>query len=237
MQDFCVVIPVYNHEHSVAEVAEKALELNAPVIVVDDGSTDRSGSKAENVKGVRVLHHGLNRGKGAALLTGLKEASKLSRWALTLDADGQHNPADAPALLSAAKKANRPIVIGSRTGMDSQDVPWTSRFGRKFSNLWVFLSGGPRLSDTQSGFRLYPVPEVLYLRAAARRFQFEVEILVKASWKGVPVIEAPVAVAYTPEGRRISHFRPFIDFVRNSNTFTRLILQRIFIPAIIRKKW
>jgi hypothetical protein len=77
----------------------------------------------------------------------------------------------------------------------------------------------------------------LQLKVAARRFQFEVEILVKAGWKGVPVLEFPVGVNYRPQGERISHFRPFIDFVRNFYTFMRLILQRLLIPPYFRKKW
>jgi hypothetical protein len=76
--------------------------------------------------------------------------------------------------------------------------------------------------------RIYPLPQALYLGTKARRFQFEVEILVRARRKGVPVIEVPVRVKYNPAGSRISHFRPFIDFLRNSSTFTRLIFGRIF---------
>ncbi len=112
--------------------------------------------------------------------------------------------------------------------MLGEHVPWTSRFGRKFSNFWVWLSGGPALLDSQSGMRIYPLPQALYLGTKARRFQFEVEILVRAKRNGVPVIEVPVRVNYNPTGSRISHFRPFVDFLRNSSTFTRLIFNRIF---------
>jgi hypothetical protein len=114
--------------------------------------------------------------------------------------------------------------------MTGVHVPWTSRFGRKFSNFWVRVSGGPAILDSQSGMRIYPLPEALNLGTKARRFQFEVEILVQAKRKGLPVIEAPVRVNYNPNGSRISHFRPFVDFLRNSSTFTRLIFTRIFKP-------
>ena len=176
-------------------------------------------------------------GKGAALMTGFAEAAKIADWAISLDADGQHNPSDAIPMIRSIPKGKRPIVVGMRNGMMGPDVPWTSRFGRKFSNFWVWVSGGPSITDSQSGFRIYPLPEALQLKVAARRFQFEVEILVKAGWKGVPVLEIPVSVNYQPEGERISHFRPFIDFVRNSYTFMRLILQRLLIPSYFRKKW
>jgi len=95
------------------------------------------------------------------------------------------------------------------------------------------VSGGTLLSDSQSGMRIYPLPEATALPVKAQRFQFEVEILVQAKRKGLPVLEAPVRVVYNPDGSRISHFRPFVDFVRNSLTFTRLIFTRIFFLLFI----
>ncbi|MCX5897685.1 MAG: DUF2062 domain-containing protein, partial [Proteobacteria bacterium] len=94
--------------------------------------------------------------------------------------------------------------------------------------------GGPAVSDTQSGMRLYPLPEMLDLPVRARRFQFEVEVLVKACWYGIPVLEAPIRVSYAPKNERISHYRGFVDFMRNSLTFTRLIFGRLFIAPFIR---
>ena len=85
------------------------------------------------------------------------------------------------------------------------------------------------------GMRVYPLPETLALGVRARRFQFEVEILVRARWEGIPVLEAPVWVSYAPGSKRISHFRPFVDFCRNSETFTRLIFLRI-IRRILRRE-
>lgn len=234
---FSVVIPVFNHEAKVVDVVREALRLKFPVFVVDDGSTDSTGVKLEKIQGVHLLRHRVNKGKGAAIITGFKEAVRQSCWAITLDADGQHNPLDAKHLIKAVPHDQRPIVIGRRKGMDDSHVHWTSRYGREFSNFWVALSGGPKIADTQSGFRLYPLPEALNLDVKARRFQFEVEILVKAVWRGIPVREVPIGVDYHPGHGRISHFRPFIDFVRNTRTFSRLIVQRIFIPQSIRRRF
>lgn len=227
---FSVIIPVYNHEQTVARVAREALELGLPVFVVDDGSTDGTLAQVRQVAGVRILRHGENRGKGAAILTGFQAAEHEADWALTIDADGQHSPSDARRLISAIPEGSRPIIVGRREGMTKPaSVPWTSRFGREFSNFWVRAAGGPPLRDSQSGLRLYPLPEALELGVTARRFQFEVEILAKARWFGVPVLEVPVSVTY-PKGRaRISHYRPLVDFSRNAATFTRLILTRLFI--------
>jgi glycosyltransferase involved in cell wall biosynthesis len=232
---FVVIIPVYNHEHGIDEVVKKSLKLNLPVFVVDDGSTDSSYEKIRNYTGIYPLRHTENRGKGAALITGFTEAEKIAGWAITIDADGQHDPQDALHMMKAIPENERPLVVGMRQGMVDKKVPWTSRFGRKFSNFWIVLSGGPRMADSQSGFRIYPLPESLNLNVTSRRFQFEVEILVKAGWEKHPVIEVPVSVSYAPGNERISHFRPFIDFLRNTCTFTRLITQRILIYSCVRK--
>lgn len=227
---FAFVIPVYNHAGTVARVVQDALKLGCPVFVIDDGSTDDTFDKVKDIPGCHILRHAQNQGKGAAILTGCAAAKEAAGFAITVDADGQHDPEDAKNLIKAIPENTRPIVVGAREGMTGKHVPWTSSFGRKFSNFWVRASGGPAVSDSQSGFRIYPLPEALRLPTKARRFQFEVEILVQASRKGIPVVEAPVRVRYNPEGGRISHFRPFVDFLRNSSTFTRLIFTRIFPP-------
>ena len=226
--DYAIVIPVYNHEQRVAGVIDQALALGLPLFVVDDGSTDRTGEIINDISGITVLSHETNQGKGAALVTGFAAAGKKAKWAITIDADGQHNPADSVNLIRAVVPGQRPVVVGKRQGMGRDHVPWTSRFGRKFSNFWVWVAGGPLLHDSQSGFRLYPLPECLDLGVRSRRFQFEVEILVRAKQQQIPVLEAPVQVIYQKGKERISHFRPFVDFCRNFAVFSRLITGRIF---------
>ncbi|MEN6331636.1 MAG: glycosyltransferase family 2 protein [Smithella sp.] len=230
---FAFVIPVYNHATCVAKVIQRAKKLGFPVFVVNDGSTDNTYDEIRNIPDIRIICHEKNMGKGAALISGFTAAASEADWAITIDADGQHHPEDALNLIAAIPESSRVIVVGAREGMQGEHVPWTSRFGRKFSNFWVWVSGGPLLSDSQSGMRIYPLPEVTALPVKARRFQFEVEILVQAKRKGLPVLEAPVRVVYNPDGSRISHFRPFVDFVRNSLTFTRLIFSRIFFLLFI----
>jgi hypothetical protein len=161
-------------------------------------------------------------------VTGLREAAKIARWAVCLDADGQHDPDDIGSLLAAIPATGCAILIGKREGMKS--APWTSRFGREFSNFWIWVSGAAMLSDSQSGFRLYPLPEVLDLNIKAGRYQYELEVLVRAAWKGIPILEVPVRVSYAPFGPRISHFDPWRDFLRNSWTFSRLITRRVLSP-------
>jgi glycosyltransferase involved in cell wall biosynthesis len=236
-RDFAVVIPVFNHAQKIGAVIEGARQLNLPVFVVDDGSSDRTAEIVSRAAGIHALRHPVNRGKGAALLTGFAAACRVADRAITLDGDGQHDPAEALRLMEASRRHPGAIVVGCRQGMAGPDVPWTSRFGRGFSNFWVRAAGGAAIRDSQSGFRVYPLPEVLGLKVKARRFQFEVEVLAKAGWQGLPVVEVPVGVNYRPGAARISHFRPFIDFCRNSGTFARLIFQRIVVPRRLRRRW
>ena len=221
-----VVIPVYNHPR-VARVIAEARVLGLPIIVVDDGSDDETPAALSTVSDIVLLRHPRNQGKGAALLTGFTTALALGHdAALTIDADGQHQPGDGRQLLAAAKN-RRALVVGSRQDMVGEHVPWTSRLGRGFSNFWVFACGGPWLGDSQSGFRLYPLPESLNLGVRARRYQFEVEILVLAKKYGLAIKEAPISVIYQSKGERVSHFRPWRDFWRNTETFSRLLWRRL----------
>lgn len=226
---FAVIIPAYNHASRIAAVVESTRPLGHPIFVVDDGSTDETAAVLEGLPGIHVLRHPVNQGKGAALINGMRAAEKAADYAITLDADGQHNPAEATNLMTALAHAPGAIVIGRR---EMIDAPWTSRKGRGFSNFWVWASGGPWLSDSQSGFRIYPIRRTLALGVAARRYQFEVEVLALAAWQGIPIVEAPISAAYGSELPRISHFRPFTDFMRNSETFSRLILRRVFSPSL-----
>ncbi len=223
-----IVIPVYNHGTRISDVVHQVVPLGYPVFVVDDGSTDSTAELLSSMDGITVLTHSSNLGKGAALQTGFTAAQKSCNQAISIDADGQHKPEDISHLIQAAKNNQPEIIIGKRQGMDQTHVPWTSKFGRKFSNFWVWVSGGPMLSDSQSGFRLYPIAEVLALDVHAKRFQYEVEVLVQAHQQGIAISETPVQVVYQKGAERISHFHPWRDFMRNSATFSRLIFQRIF---------
>jgi uncharacterized protein (DUF2062 family) len=136
------------------------------------------------------------------------------------------------------------LIIGARN-MDQSSVPAKSSFGHRFSNFWFQVETGIRLPDTQSGYRLYPIARLQSMVLVTRRFEFEIEVIVRAAWKGIPVISVPVSVYYAPPEERVSHFRPFIDFTRISilNTILVLIsflyikprdlLRRLF----VRQKW
>jgi glycosyltransferase involved in cell wall biosynthesis len=221
-----VVIPVYNHAGTLRAVALGALAQGFPVLVLDDGSTDGS---LDSVADLPIERHRLpeNRGKGSAILQGARLARDLGYDAiLTIDADGQHDPADAPAIMEAAEGCWPCIAIGARR-METLNVPRSSLFGRDFSNFWVRLECGQALPDTQSGYRLYPVGFLTGARFLTRRYTFEVEVLVRGRWAGLPIVSAPVSVYYAPGDQRISHFHKFKDNLRLSCLHTYLVTRSL----------
>ena len=221
-----VVIPVYNHVKTLREVAEGALAQGFPVLVLDDGSTDGSLCSVEDLP---VMRHRLplNEGKGGAILAAAQLARDSGYQAIiTMDADGQHDPADAQLLQEAAASFWPCIVIGARR-METLNVPRSSLFGRDFSNFWVRIECGRTLPDTQSGYRLYPVEFLESSRFLSRRYTFEIEVLVRGSWAGLPILSTPVSVYYPPGDERISHFHKFRDNLRLSFLHTFLVTRSL----------
>ena len=222
-----LIIPVYNHGPTLRSVVERALNAGWPVLVVDDGSTDRGPDRITDLP-CRLHRLPHNQGKGSAILTGVRLAAQWGYDAIvTVDADGQLDPEDAARLVETATTQDRPaIVVGTRL-MTRDTAPGASLFGRTFSNFWVRLECGLDLPDTQSGLRLYPVEFLLHLPVRTRRYDFEVEVLVRAAWAGIPILSTPVRVHYPSEGKRISHFHQWKDNLRLTVLHTRLILRAL----------
>lgn len=210
MLDACVIVPAYDAAATVGRVVDDLLRaLELPVIVVDDGSTDATGEIAGS-HGAAVVTHERNRGKGAALRTGLREASRRGfRVAVTADADGQHPAHSAQAVLRAVDDPQA-LVLGVRD-LVRDGAPPRNRFGNGVSNFFLSLFSGRRLRDTQCGLRRYPIAETLLLGTRANGYAFEGEVVLRALRAGLPVTEVPIAVLYPPSGQGRSHFRGVID--------------------------
>ena len=207
----CAVIPTYNNGGTVADVVRGVLRQGLPVILVDDGSVDDTARKLEGLD-IKYIRHEKNRGKGCALKTGFEAARELGcRFVLTIDADGQHDPDDIPALVAAA--GERTLVIGSRN-IAAEGMSSGSTFANRFSNFWFTVQTGRRLPDTQTGYRIYPLEGLPSLRLLTSRYEAELALLVFSAWKGLRLVPVPVRVYY-PEDR-VTHFRPFADFFRIS---------------------
>ncbi|MGH7805367.1 MAG: glycosyltransferase family 2 protein, partial [Candidatus Binatia bacterium] len=172
------LIPAYDCGRTVGRVVRRTKSVVPDVLVVDDGSLDHTAKFAES-GGAEVVKHDVNRGKGAALVTGLRRlATKGFTHALTLDGDGQHLASEIPPLVAEAEAHPKAIVVGARKSNAGASA--IKRFGNDFANLWVWIASGIEIPDTQSGFRVYPIAKTLGLGATGRRFDFETEILLRA---------------------------------------------------------
>jgi glycosyltransferase involved in cell wall biosynthesis len=210
----CVIIPTFNNPKTLKAVIESVLEYTNRILVVNDGSTDETENILKEVPGIHVLNLPVNRGKGIALRKGFKEAVSLGyERAITLDSDGQHFASDIPKFFRKLENNPDCLIVGARN-MSGESIPGKSSFGHKISNFWFHFETGIDLPDTQSGFRLYPVKQLDKLKFFTTKFEFEIEVLVKASWSGIAVESVPIQVFYAKGKERVTHFRPLTDFTR-----------------------
>jgi glycosyltransferase involved in cell wall biosynthesis len=227
----CILIPTYDTPRTIEAVVEGARAHCPDIIVIDDGSGEDTRESLRRLRGITVIRNERNLGKGAALLSGLQEARRLGfTHAIAMDSDGQHLPEDIPLFLETAARSPRTLLLGDRDLKAAGAGPG-SRFGRANSNFWTFVETGLRLPDTQCGFRSYPLEEIDPLHFATTGYDFEIEVLVRAAWTGVPIDSIPVRVRYFQGKERVSHFRPFLDFLRIARLNTRLVTLRICLPA------
>lgn len=243
--EVCAVIPTYQNAKTLLKVVADVHRVVDTVFVVDDGSNDGTAALLDKATGnerpEKVLTHPKNCGKGAALKTGLTYARQQGfRYAVTVDADGQHRADDIPALLKAVEEEPDALAIGSR-GLQHENMPAKSTFANRFSNFWFALQTLQRLPDTQSGLRVYPLRRLHGLRWMSTRYEAELTLLVFSAWAGVKLLPVPVSVYYPPRDQRVTHFRPGRDFTRISvlNTLLCFLMvvygwPRIFCRQIAR---
>lgn len=207
----CVLVPAFEAARTLARVVEDVRrslpECAARIVVIDDGSTDGTGRLASEL-GCDVVAHGRNRGKGAALRTGLATAHARGHVvALTVDADGQHRGEDARALVSASSSPEA-FVLGVRD-LVAAGAPKANRVSNGISNFFLSRFAGLPLRDTQCGLRRYPVGLSLALGSAAEGYDFEADVLLRAIWAGLDVVEHPIRAVYPAD--RTTHFHVVRD--------------------------
>jgi len=232
----CVIIPTYNNHKTLRRVIDSVLGFTPDVIIVNDGSTDSTPEILAGYPQLTIFTHPKNIGKGMALRNGFAKARELGfDHAITIDSDGQHFASDLPVFLDSLELDPNVLLIGGRN-MTQEGVPRKSSFGNNFSNFWFWFETGIRLQDTQSGYRSYPL-QLMPKTFFTKKFEFEIEVIVRSAWREIPVRNVPIQVLYDPD-ERVSHFRPFKDFTRISILNTVLVticLIWIFPRNIIRK--
>jgi glycosyltransferase involved in cell wall biosynthesis len=219
----CVVIPAFEAARRLPDVVAglRAALPSLELLVVDDGSTDGTGALAVRL-GCQLVSHGRNRGKGAALCTGLSTAlARGHEVALTVDADGQH-PAEQARGVLLAEPSGEALVLGARD-LGRAGAPRANQASNAISNFFTRFAGRP-LCDTQCGLRRYPIRATLGLAARGEGYDFESEVLLRAAWAGLPIVEHPIEVLYPAD--RVTHFRAARDPFRIVRTVVAALAER-----------
>ena len=219
-----VILPAFNAaRHLDAVIAEiRALHPEIRILVVDDGSSDDTAETARRA-GAEVIVHPENRGKGGALATGFAWAVDAGvDWVYTMDADGQHLPAEMAGLMAIAETEDLDVVVGNR--MDrTADMPWLRKRTNEFTSWVVSRLAGVRIPDSQNGYRLFRTTCLDGLVLKTTRYDTESEILVRLARRGARIGSAPVSTVY---GDEKSSINPFIDTGRFFRLVTILLASR-----------
>lgn len=189
------LIPAYNEEQTIAEVLDRTRPFVDEIIVVNDGSADRSAEIASG-RGAVVVSHVINRGLGAAIGTGLAAAARRgAEIVITLDADGQHDPHEIPAFVAAIQNG-ADMVIGSRL-LTREGMPWHRQLANVAGNIVTFVLFGAWVTDSQSGFRAFTRHAIGKIDIRTNRMEVSSELIAEAKRNDLTLVEVPIKAIYT----------------------------------------
>ena len=207
------LIPAYREENHICDVAKRALAQLDHVLVVNDGSPDATGEKARE-SGAEVITHEVNRGKGAAIKTGLKALTERGfKYIQILDGDGQHLPEEIPRFLEEANRSQSHIVLGNRMS-DVETMPFVRKMTNRFMSWQISQVCGQPIPDTQCGFRMIHREVAPLLFCETDAFDYETEMLLIASKAGFKISPVPVSTVYGDEKSKIRPVRDTIRFFK-----------------------
>ncbi len=238
----CLIIPFYNHEHAISDVIAQLEPYQIPCILVDDGSSERCAEvlgRLAQQPWVQVLQREHNGGKGAAVMSGFREAWRQGyTHALQIDADGQHDTADVPEFLKRARTATTAVINGEPKYDDS--VPKARFYGRYLTHVWVWINTlSTTIGDSMCGFRMYPLAGTMALlekTTPGSRMDFDTEVLVRLYWDGVEIVSLPTSVRYPADG--VSHFDLWKDNLAISGMHARLFCGMLLrLPILLGRKF
>jgi glycosyltransferase involved in cell wall biosynthesis len=206
------LIPAYCEERFIADVARRTSAQLADVLVVDDGSPDRTAELARSA-GIEVIRHEVNQGKGAAIQTGLRTLHERGfDYVVLLDGDGQHRPEEIRRFVETADREHTRLLVGNRMG-DTHDMPLPRRLTNQFMSGQISWLCGQRIPDTQCGFRMIHRDLVPLLLGRGGRFDYETEMLILAAWQGFRISAVAVSTVYGEETSSIHPVRDTLRFV------------------------
>ncbi|MDO9541041.1 MAG: glycosyltransferase family 2 protein [Kiritimatiellia bacterium] len=225
----CALIPAYLEERRIRGVVRDALQYVQRIVVIDDGSPDRTAAEA-SAAGAVVIKHEKNLGKGAALNTGFAYAIKQQcDYLITMDADGQHFPGDIPLFIETFKRTGIPILVGNRLA-DPKGMPLVRKLTNIFMSWYLSRQIGQHVPDTQCGYRLYAAQALPYLAAESSRYAAESETLLSAAAQNIKIGSVPIKVIYGDEKSKIRPVRDTLRFFAMIRNFRRKIKARPTLP-------
>lgn len=236
--DIAVVIPAFNEFRTIRDIVTRALREVDRIVVVDDGSEDGTAAALAGLP-VTVLRNPVNLGKAASLRRGMVRALADGASAVvTLDADAQHRPEDIPRLVAAHLQHPQSIIVGARVH-DRTRTPRARYVANRVADFWIAWAAGYPLTDSQSGFRIYPAALLFAIDIRSDRsqgFVFESAVLIRAARAGVQSVAVGISALY-PAGARASHFRPVVDVLLIARMVAWKLLSGGFnIPGLIRSR-